>query len=114
MAFDKIITVGGIELTQNNVDITDKTDNTLVADSTGKIAKIFKLILTSDGGAKFSIRSGSQKVADIYVRSDTTFEDSNYDFRWPVFQGNLGSDLRVDQSDLSSLTANAYIQYRYD
>jgi len=105
----------GIVNKQVSQAISDKTTATLVSAVAGKSVKVFRLILSSTATAKFRICSDASNVLlDLASHSDTVIDLQTNNELWPVLQAGKSSDLQIYQSDLTSLDARVYIQYRQE
>lgn len=116
MSLDNIKMSGGVIFQQKYVDVVSDSSVELVAAVSGKRIRVFRLTLSSNiGETTFRIRTGGEKIKTLFIPSDAVFfEESSIDFRWPIFQGNFGSDLTIRQSDLTSLGAGIYFQFRVE
>ena len=115
MALEDFQMMGGVIFKQVKIDVTNKQEQTIVAASSGKKAKVFRLVVTCNQACKFVIRTSTDELRKIFFSSDVVpFIEESSNFKWPVFAGNLSADLQIYQSDLASVDACAYVQYRYE
>ena len=115
MALDDVRIGSGIVNKQISITISGKnSDVLLVSDQAGKAGKVFAFNLSSDKNARFIIRSGSEVIKEVCLNSDTTFSEQSSSCIWPLFQGLMHSDISVYQSDIATLNARAYAQYRWE
>lgn len=101
------------DVQQVNVNITDDSITTLVEEEYGQRIFVYRLVISSNLAAKFTLRSGNTN--DIFsMHGGARWGHGEYsESRLPLYSTNDGEALTIQQLTQDTIDANVYIQYAY-